>query len=263
MKGILCFLLGCMALAVTARTQEKQEQLNAQQKLEKTCASIKSGEIKEPPSQLADTCQTLEDDQAAKKEAAKENLEFAAGKYCGAPWVPDSSEATSVNRLLPKLRTTFKREYPGRSVLFLPVKSPVINSWTVIADSKKSLVCMPTGIIDFLSNDGELAFVMGHEIGHAVDQACMRTKKDKAEQRVCEARADAVGFDLLVKSGFSPYDAAAAFGKMEMYSGDTKTGLGAKLLALGNSHPMTPERIEHMHSMLTQYNAVLNGPLAH
>jgi predicted Zn-dependent protease len=263
MKPILYLLLGLAVFATSAISQEKQAQPSAQQKLEKTCSSIKSGEIKDPPAQLVDTCQTLEQDDAAKKETAKENLEFAAGKYCGAPWAPSSPEAVRIDQLLPKLKASFTREYPGRSVLFVPVKSPVINAWTIVGDTKKSMVCMPTGFIDFLSGDGEIAFVMGHEIGHAVDQACMRTRKDKAEQRVCEARADAVGFDLLVKSGFSPYDAAAAFGKIEMYSGDTKTGMGAKLLALGNSHPMTPDRIEHMHNMLTQYTAVLNGPLAH
>jgi predicted Zn-dependent protease len=72
-----------------------------------------------------------------------------------------------------------------------------------------------------------------------------------------------VGFDLLVKSGFSPFEAGAAFGKLEMYSGDTKTGLGAQLQTLGKNHPMTPDRVQHMHDMLNQYNAVLKGPLAH
>jgi len=71
-----------------------------------------------------------------------------------------------------------------------------------------------------------------------------------------------VGFDLLVKSGFSPYDAGAAFGKLEMYSGDIKTGVQAQLQALGRDHPMTPDRVQHMRDMLTQYKVVLKGPLS-
>jgi len=65
-----------------------------------------------------------------------------------------------------------------------------------------------------------------------------------------------------VKSGFSPYDVGAAFGKLEMYSGDIRTHLAAQFAALGKDRPMTPDRVQHMHDMLTQYNAVLKGPLA-
>ena len=82
-------------------------------------------------------------------------------------------------------------------------------------------------------------------------------------QRKCETRADAVGFDLLVKSGFSPLEAGAAFGKIEMYSGDIRTDREAQIQALAGNHPMTPERVRHMHDMLKQYNAVTSGPLAH
>jgi predicted Zn-dependent protease len=262
MKAILLFLLGAAVFAPSVKPQEKQTQPTVQEKLQQTCDSIKSGDLKDPPTQLADTCRTMEQEQEKKKEQAKENLEFLAGKYCGAPWVPDGPESSRINQLLPKLAPTFHREYPGQAVLFLPVRSPIINAWTIVAN-QKSLVCMPTGIIDFLSSDGELAFIMAHETGHAVDRACKGIKKDKSMQRTCESRADAVGFDLLVKSGFSPYEAAAAFGKLEMYSGDTKTDMGAKLVALGRDHPMTPDRIQHMRELLTQYNAVLNGPLAH
>ena len=118
-------------------------------------------------------------------------------------------------------------------------------------------------MIDFMSSDGELAFIMGHETGHAVDGACKGSKHNKAVQRVCESRADAVGFDLLVKSGFSAYEASAAFGKLEMYTGDINTDQRAQLQALNNDHPMTPDRIKQMRAMLAQYNKVLKGPLSH
>ncbi|MGC1606403.1 MAG: M48 family metallopeptidase [Candidatus Acidiferrum sp.] len=264
MKTILLFLVVGGSLCFTpASAQDKQAQPTAQQKLAQTCDSIKSGELKDPPAQLTDACRTLEEERAKKKEQAKDAEEFLAGKFCGAPWSPDSPESVRVNQLLSKLAPTFRREYPNQTVLFLTVKSPIINAWTITASPQKSLVCVPTGIIDFLSGDGELAFIMGHETGHAVDQACKIPKNTKALQRACETRADTVGFDLLVKSGFSPYDAGAAFGKIEMYLGDTNTDLRAKLMALGKSHPMTPERIRHMRDLQTQYNAVLNGPLAH
>jgi len=66
-----------------------------------------------------------------------------------------------------------------------------------------------------------------------------------------------------VKSGFSAYEASAAFGKLEMYTGDINTDQRAQLQALNNDHPMTPDRIKQMRAMLAQYNKVLKGPLSH
>jgi Zn-dependent protease with chaperone function len=245
-----------------AREQEKQTEPTAQNKLEQTCNLIRSGQLENPPEELADVCRKLEEEEEKKKEQTKENMEFSAGKFCGAPWAPDTPQSARVKQVLPKLGPTFHRQYPSQNATFLVVKSPIINAWTLIGNPR-SLMCLPTGMIDFLSGDGELAFAMGHETGHAVGQACKNHKNDLSEQRVCESRADAVGFDLLVKSGFSPFEAGAAFGKLEMYSGDIKTDLGARLQALGKDHPMTPERVQHVHDMLAQYKVVLNGPLAH
>jgi predicted Zn-dependent protease len=63
-------------------------------------------------------------------------------------------------------------------------------------------------------------------------------------------RADAVGFFLITQSGFSPYEAGAALGKISMYMGDARE---TKFQELFQDHPMTPERIQHMHSLLAQY----------
>jgi hypothetical protein len=38
-----------------------------------------------------------------------------------------------------------------------------------------------------------------------------------------------------------------------MYSGDTNTGVLARLNALGSDHPMTPDRISHMRALLINY----------
>lgn len=118
-------------------------------------------------------------------------------------------------------------------------------------------------MIDLMSSDGELAFIMGRESGHAVDETCKgHPRNDKAIQRTRETRADAVAFDLLVKSGFSAYDTGAAFGKLEMYRGGIRTDRQAQVQALTRDHPMTPDRIQHMRNMVIQYNAVIKGPLA-
>jgi predicted Zn-dependent protease len=265
MKRILVaaiLMLGvARGFAQTPKLDEKQAP-TLQQRLEETCQAIKSGELANPQAQLADICRAYDDEQEKKKEQSKEQMQFWSAKFCGAPWAPDSPQRTKAAPIFQKLMPTFQRQYAGQSVTFLVVKSPIINAWTIVSDSR-SLICMPTAMIDFLSSDGEVAFIMGHEMGHAVDQACKGPKNDMTVHRTCESRADAVGFDLLVKSGFSPYDAGAAFGKLEMYSGDIKTDLRAQLQALGRDHPMTPDRVQHMRDLLRQYNAVIKGPLSH
>ena len=185
-----------------------------------------------------------------------------AGQYCRAPWAQDSPERARMHQVLLRILPTIRREYQKEAIAYIAVKSSTINAWTV-PGRPHSFVCMPTAMIDFMSSDGELAFIMGHETGHAVDEACKgHPKGNNAIQRECESRADAVAFDLLVKSGFSAFDAGAAFGKLEMYSGDIRTDRQAQMQALARNHPMTPERIQHMRNMLKQYNAVIRGPLA-
>lgn len=218
--------------------------------------------MQNPPGQLVKTCQALEEEQEKQQEEQNDKMKLWAGQYCHAPWAPDSPERARMHQVLMRIQPTIKRQYPKEPIAYITVKSATINAWTV-PGRPQSFVCMPTAMIDFMSNDGELAFVMGHETGHAVDEACKGHARDNATQRTCETRADAVAFDLLVKSGFSPLDAGAAFGKLEMYSGDIRTDGKAQLQALARNHPMTPARVQHMHDMLKQYNAVMNGPLAH
>jgi hypothetical protein len=57
---------------------------------------------------------------------------------------------------------------------------------------------------------------------------------------------------LFTASGYNPFDAAGAFGRLEVYSGDISTGVAARLLALGQTHRMTPDRIAHMRALLNQ-----------
>jgi predicted Zn-dependent protease len=125
-------------------------------------------------------------------------------------------------------------------------------------------------MVPFMGSEGEFAFLVSHEIGHAVDDACKtpprtgrlasvrrRSRLDVllggnrvAAQRKCETRADAIGFNIFRAAGYNPFDAAGAFGRLEMYLGDTSTGILARLNAVRSDHPMTPDRIKHMRSLL-------------
>jgi predicted Zn-dependent protease len=256
-RTLILILLSLTTLPLTfGQTKSNAESATSRQELEEACKAPNASDSK-----LADVCRTLQLEKQKAQQQDTENMQFWSAKYCGAKWAPDSAERVQWVRVKTKMMPTLTRQYHV-PITFLIVDSPVINSWTIPGD-KVNFICMPTKMIDFLSSDGQIAFVMGHEIGHAVDPICKHiNRNDLAARRACESRADAVGFDLLFKSGYSPFDVGAAFGKLEMYSGDINTDKNARQAALSKDHPMTPDRIAHMRQMLGQYNAVISGPLA-
>ena len=154
------------------------------------------------------------------------------------------------------------------------------------------IVCVPVGIVRFLSDsDAELAFVIAHEIGHTLDNAC-RAYGDlpasgsggrsagggailgalfgggkgaangaaaagrydqygpaPTSQSNCEQRADNIGFRLFSAAGYNPFAASGFFGRLEMLTGTTSTGMLTHLTYSGN-HPMTPDRIANLRRAL-------------
>jgi Zn-dependent protease with chaperone function len=128
-------------------------------------------------------------------------------------------------------------------------KSPVVNAFT---NAKTKSVVLTTGIIDFTRSDpGELAFVVGHELGHLADQplGCVSALQRErivahtriGAQRACEARADNIGFQYLLGAGFDGYDAAASFGRLQM--SHRQPGL---LTQFALDHPIDADRIENL-----------------
>jgi predicted Zn-dependent protease len=153
------------------------------------------------------------------------------------------------------------------------VHSEAINASTLsIPNEKGGFMCFTDSLINMLGDEDEIAFVMAHEVGHALDrqQPCPYDKanadarvrasistsahtEETAEQRICEKRADEIGFNLFVQAGYSPYAAGGAFGRLEMFSGEVGTGFFDRMAAIGNNHPITPDRIKDMHQMLASY----------
>ncbi len=190
---------------------------------------------------------------------------------CKAPPLSSGPEFDQVAAISQRL------DQSSRHIYFVVANNPVVNAWEVELSQNESLVCIPVALIRFLdNNEGQLAFVLGHEIGHAVDESCKslserariasrtksgavltflfgRTRGDEAvDQRVCESRADELGFSLMTRAGYDPRDAAAAFEKLSLYLGDTATGPIARLSAIGRTHPITPDRIRHMRKLVAR-----------
>ena len=199
---------------------------------------------------------------------------------CRGPAVTTGPDYDKVQRIVTRLANGTKDDQ-RHQVFFVLANNPEINAWTVnVQDLNHSVVCVPTSIVEFMGEgDGELAFVIAHEAGHAIDDVCKTPEGRTAvarqrgslgaligeiaggekgayqgstlsQQRGCEERADELGFRMFVRAGYNPYDAAGAFGRLEMYLGDTSTGVFARFANLASSHPITPDRIRHMRMLL-------------
>jgi predicted Zn-dependent protease len=132
-----------------------------------------------------------------------------------------------------------------------------LNAW---ANPSNNTITVPEMMIRFLENDeGELAFVISHEIGHLQDRTCPQLAAQmritaEGRSRFCEARADEIGVQYLVGAGYNPFDAAAFFGRLMMFQGDT--GLLSNLVnRFLFDHPLNVERIGDLRRTLQAFCA--------
>lgn len=199
---------------------------------------------------------------------------------CGYPEVTKGTERAELTRIEERLSPVVKDD--GRHHIYVAlVHSNIINSWELSLDATHYMVCIPVGMVRFMGDaEGELAFVVSHETGHALDDQC-RTAEGRlavaksegslgvvvgewlgskqrayqlsrlAQEQGCEQRADQIGFLIFTQAGYNPFDAAGAFGRLEMYSGDTG-GVLSQVKALTSGHPMTADRISHMRELLIE-----------
>jgi Zn-dependent protease with chaperone function len=190
-------------------------------------------------------------------------------RYCEAPPIFTGPEVEQVAAIASRLGTANPR------ITIVVSNSLLLNAWDVELSADSSLICIPIGLVHFMrSAEGELAFILGHEIGHAADNRCKSLSArarvadqsgagialgillghgagDGArDQRVCESRADELGLNLMAHAGYNPEDAATALGRLSAYEGETGAGLFARLAALGNEHPITADRIRHIRKLI-------------
>jgi hypothetical protein len=177
--------------------------------------------------------------------------------------------------MLEKITQDLKKDpfFMRRRIIVVPIGSPEINAWDVNGEDvlyrkrrvptgreveRTSLICVPQGIINFyLDATEELEAIIAHEMGHAVDGVCYLNARQKTAftnltQQSCESRADAFALNVFIAQGKNPYAIAGAFGRLSMYLGDTNTGLLARIQNFTNNHPLTPDRIRDLRSMLTE-----------
>lgn len=195
--------------------------------------------------------------------------------FCHAPEVTSGPEFERIASIRQRLAPILAR-VPGYQIHVAVVDSNTINAWENNLTPRIALICVPTSFVRFMGDgEGEMAFIYAHELGHALDDTCKSDsgraqvapptlsgaldrllggsgRNGLVEQKACENRADEIGFDIFTAAGYNPFDAAGGFGRLEMLLGDTSTGLLGRLAFLGSDHPMTPDRIRHMRSLLLQ-----------
>jgi predicted Zn-dependent protease len=193
--------------------------------------------------------------------------------FCHAPEVTNGPEFDRMVSIRQRLAPVLAR-VPGYQIHLAVVESNTINAWENDLAPHIALICVPTAFVRFMGDsEGEMAFFYAHEIGHALDDTCksdsgraqiahptLSGELDKllggsgrnvlVEQRTCESRADEIGFRIFTAAGYNPFDAAGGFGRIEMFLGDTSTGVFGRLAAFGSDHPITPDRIRHMRALL-------------
>jgi Zn-dependent protease with chaperone function len=87
--------------------------------------------------------------------------------FCGAPQVSSGAEFDEVAAIARRLGVA------NPHIHVAVANTPVINAWDVQLSADASPVCVPVGLIYFMGKtEGELAFIIAHEIGHATDDRC-------------------------------------------------------------------------------------------
>lgn len=100
-------------------------------------------------------------------------------------------------------------------------------------------------------SQGELVFVIAHEIGHLQDDDCQARGaahhlSGMALKRMCESAADQIGMQYILAAGYTPFEAAGVMGKLLMVHPDQGSILGIMVGRFLSDHPVDVDRIRQL-----------------
>jgi len=101
-----------------------------------------------------------------------------------------------------------------RIVLRVNKDTKLVNAY---ADPFDKTVNIYKGILPYLDNDDELAYVIGHETAHCLDfydGGIFKVVTIQFNKKAYEYKADLVGVDLMTKAGYNPIAAITAQNKV-------------------------------------------------
>ncbi len=105
-------------------------------------------------------------------QQVKPTKEQIIEKVCRAPEIRTGAEFDEMRRVEQKVGTVINQDRQHRTYIAL-VDSNVINAWATNFNMADSMICVPVAMVHFMGDaEGELAFILSHEIGHTVDDQC-------------------------------------------------------------------------------------------
>lgn len=117
-------------------------------------------------------------------------------------------------------------------------------------------VKISSGILPYMDNDDELAFVLGHEIAHSIDShdGPLKWVAMIVNTREYEYKADLIGIDLMTKAGYNPVAAITCANKW----------MGEEPFDLIFTHPVTSKRLMTMYKYIyVKYPWALKSDMIH
>jgi predicted Zn-dependent protease len=114
------------------------------------------------------------------------------------------------------------------------------------------------GILPYLDNDDELAALIGHEMGHAIDAygGFFKWTDMWLNSKSYETKADLVGIDLMVKAGYNPIAAITCANK---WMGEDYWDFW-----VFTTHPKTSRRLVDMYKYIyVKYPWALDTDMVH
>jgi len=178
--------------------------------------------------------------------------------------LPESEELYSV--VLNNLTQACPLEGVGLTV----VESEEINAFSALEESE---IIITTAMLDIIGDsEGQLAFVLGHEIGHLslwnedidennvidfvseftgteVLELILKVEEFNLRSQFLEYIADGIAIECMQETGYDALDAGAFFGKMQLKFGTTDPTLRAQFPFL-DTHPYFEDRIENIRNVL-------------
>src|SRR5574344_680455 len=128
-----------------------------------------------------------------------------------------------------------------------------INACAYLSDKK---VVVYYGILPYIESDDELAYILSHEIAHALDAygGPLKWINMEVNSKSYETKADLIGIDLMAKAGYNPVAAITMANKTfpESYCD----------FWIFTSHPKTSVRLLNMYKYIyVKYPAELNSEM--
>lgn len=131
----------------------------------------------------------------------------------------------------------------------------IVNARTSILDKT---VYIYYGILPYLDNDDELAALLGHEMGHALDAygGFFKWADMTLNSKEYEFKADLIGIDLMAKAGYNPI---AAITMANKWQPENYWDIG-----VFTTHPKTSRRLMAMYKYIyRKYPWALKTDMVH